>query len=188
MVVKLEIVVQRLLQVSPAIEAGLLQELADAAVKALDHAVCLWMTRWCQAVFYTHAYADLVEHMLAAGLLVLAGETVRELRAIIGQDFADFDRRSFLEKAEKIDAARISHVVIDVQKNPARGAVNGHEQITARCLVGHLREILDIDVNKARLVVFEGLLSLDRFAFGSGNDVFQTSHTFALEQAGQSGP
>ena len=91
MVVKLETVVQRLLQVSLAIEARLLQELADEAVKALDHAVCLWMTGWCQAVLDAHAGADLVAHRLAAGLLVLAHKTVRELRAVIGQDFGDFD-------------------------------------------------------------------------------------------------
>ena len=45
----------------------------------------------------------------------------------MGQDFADFDRRSLLETAKNIDAARISHVVIDLQKNLACGAVNGHE-------------------------------------------------------------
>lgn len=86
MVVQLEVVVQRLLQVGSAVEAGLLQELADAAIEALDHAIGLWMTWQRQAVLDTHAGAAFVKHMSAAGLLVLAGEAVRELRAIVGEE------------------------------------------------------------------------------------------------------
>ena len=94
--------------------------------------------------------------MSAAGLLVLVRKTVRKLRIIVGQYFAEFDGASVLETAEKIDAARVRHAVIDVQENPARCVIDGHKQIAAGSLVGHLREILDIDVNKARLVVLEG--------------------------------
>jgi hypothetical protein len=52
-------------------------------------------------------------------------------------------------------------------------------------LVGHLRQVLDVDVNKAWLLVLEGLLGLDRFALCCGDDVLQACHTFAFEQAGK---
>ena len=138
MVVQLEVVVQSRFQVGLAIEAGLLQKLVDAAVEAFNHAVCLRVARWREAVFNTHALADLVEYVLAAGLLVFAGEAVRELRAIVGQDFDDLDRRGILQAAQEIDAAGVTHVVVDVQEHPARGAVNGHEQITARRFIRHV--------------------------------------------------
>lgn len=123
-VVQLQVVMQRLLQVGLAVESGLLQKLIDAAIEAFDHTVGLRMTGRRQAVFDAHAGADFVEHMLAAGLLVFACEAVRELRAIVSEDLADFDGRSLLEAAQEIDAAGVAHVVIDVQEGPARGAVS----------------------------------------------------------------
>lgn len=75
--------------------------------------------------------------------------------------------------------------MINVQEDPARGAIDGHKQIATGRLVRHLRQVLDVDVNKAWLVVLEGLLDLDLLAFDRGNNVFQPSHTFALEQPGQ---
>ena len=55
MVVQLEVIVQRLLQIGLAIEAGLPKKFADTAIETLDHAISLWMTRWRQAVFDAHA-------------------------------------------------------------------------------------------------------------------------------------
>jgi len=51
----------------------------------------------------------------------------------------------------------IGHVGAGVQKNPPGCPVNGNEQVAPGRLVGHLRQILDVDVNEAWLVVFEGL-------------------------------
>ena len=48
-----------------------------------------------------HADADLVEHILAAGLLVHTGETVGELQAVIGHDFADFIGEASLRRRRK---------------------------------------------------------------------------------------
>lgn len=36
---------------------------------------------------------------------------------------------------EADDAAFVAHVTVDVEEYPARGAVNGHEQIAARAFV-----------------------------------------------------
>lgn len=51
MVVQLQVVEQGRLQTGAAVETGLLQELADATVEALHHAVRLWVMRRCEAVF-----------------------------------------------------------------------------------------------------------------------------------------
>ena len=88
------------------------------------------------------------------------------------------------EAAQEVDAAFVAHVTVDVQEHPARGAVNGHEQIAARAFVWHLRPVFDVDVNKVRVVVLERLLGQDRFFLGLGNDIFQASHAFSFEQTG----
>lgn len=108
---------------------------------------------------------------------------VRPLRAVIGQDLADLDGRGQLQTAQEIDAAFVRHVAVDVHEDPARGAVDGDEQVTARVLVRHLRQILDVDMDKAWLVVFEGLLGRDGFAFDLWDHVFKARHALALEQA-----
>ena len=162
---------QRLLQFCLAIEAGLLEELADTAIEALDHAIGLWMTRRRQAVFDTHASTDFVEYMAAARLLVFVRETFGELRAIVGQDLADFDGRSLFESAQEVDTAGVAHVMVNMQEDPARGAVDGYEKIAAGSLIGQLWKVLDVDVNEAGLVVLEGPLGLDPFALRYRNDI-----------------
>jgi hypothetical protein len=94
MVVQLQIVQQSRLQVSPAVETGLLQQFVDAAVEALNHAVRLRVARRCQAMLGRDGRAGYVECMPAAWLLVFGGEAVGKLRAVVGQDLADLDWRS----------------------------------------------------------------------------------------------
>jgi len=92
-VAQLQIIHQCGLQIGAAVEAGLLQQLVDAAVEALDHAVRLRMPRRRQAVLCRQCGASHVEGVLAARLLVFGGETVGKFRAVVGQDLADLDRR-----------------------------------------------------------------------------------------------
>ncbi len=49
-------------------------------------------------------------------------------------------------------------VALDLNKHPARGAVNGHKQIAPAGFVGHLGQVFDID--KPRFVAFEGFVGL----------------------------
>jgi hypothetical protein len=53
-----------------------------------------------------------------------------------------------------------------------------------RGLVGHLRQIFDVDVDEAWFVVLEGFLRCDRFSLGLRDHILQARHTFALEKAG----
>ena len=67
MVVSLEVVAQSRFQLSCRGETGLVDDLADAAVEALHHAVGLRMTRRSEAMVNLELLAQAVKHMLAAG-------------------------------------------------------------------------------------------------------------------------
>lgn len=155
----------------------------DAAVEAFDHAICLGMAWWRQPMFDGGIGTCNVELVHAARLLVFRGESVGELRTVVGQDLADLDRRPLLQAVQEVDAAGIGHVAVDVHKDPARGAVDGHEQVATRRLVRHLRQVLDVDVDEAWLVVLEGLLRGDLLSLGRRDQVRQARHALTLEQA-----
>jgi hypothetical protein len=66
--------------------------------------------------------------------------------------------------------------------------INGDEQVAARGLIWHLRQVLDVDVKEARLVVLEGLFWRDRFAFGFRDHILEARHAFALQETGDPRP
>lgn len=125
--------------------------------------------------------------MSTAWLLVFHGKAVSKLRAVVGQYLGDSDGRSQLQTAQKVDAALVSHVAINVHEHPAGSAIDGHEEIAPRSLVGHLRQLLNVDMNEARLLVLECFLRRYRLAVGLGNDVLQPGHSFTSEQARKAG-
>ena len=69
---------------------------------------------------------------------------------------------------------------VDAHENPAGGAVDGHEEVAAPLLVGHLRQILDVDVQVAGLMGLEGLVGGLR---GLGLEVAQVAHPVAAQAA-----
>ena len=73
----------------------------------------------------------------------LAGKAVGELAAIVGEQPDDGDRTGFFELDQEVGAA-VGLVGIDLHEDPARGAVDGDEQIMAFGFIGHLRQVLDI--------------------------------------------
>ena len=118
----------------------------------------------------------LIEGVVAAWLLVCRSEAVGKLRTVICQDFADLDRWRKLKPTQVADAAFVRHVAIDVHENPAGGTVDGHEQIAARSFIGHLWQVLDIDVNQARFVALKPLFRSDRFALCLRDNILQPRH------------
>ena len=54
-----------------------------------------------QSVFDAHAGADFIECVLPTGLPVFCCEAVGELRAVVGRQFDDPDRRGQLEPAQR---------------------------------------------------------------------------------------
>jgi hypothetical protein len=129
-IVKLEVIEQDTLHISPAI-GGLSYQLTDLAIEAFNHAVGLRVARPSQAMLDLHASADFVKGVVAAGHLVFGGKAVSKLRAVIGQYSGDLDRRRELETAQEIDATAFSHVAVDVQENPALRTVDGDKRVAA---------------------------------------------------------
>ena len=92
MVVDFQVIAQRRFQFGPGAETGLVDDLADAAIKAFDHAVGLRVTRRNQSMFDQQLLAQHVKDMLAARdtvaadrIFFLAGKTVGELAAVVSE-------------------------------------------------------------------------------------------------------
>lgn len=118
MVVQLEIVQKRDLQIGPAVKASLLQEFVDAAVEPFRHAVGLRMARRCRSMLDSHGSACFVERVFPARLLVFDGKSVSKLRAVVGQYLVDLDREIFntlaasrSDRPESLISCRIFGVV-----------------------------------------------------------------------------
>jgi hypothetical protein len=67
--VDLQIAFQSRFQLCYGGEAGLLDDLRDTAIEALNHAVRLWMMRRNQPVLNVELFAETVEDMLPVGTL-----------------------------------------------------------------------------------------------------------------------
>ncbi len=85
---------------------------------------------------------------IAVSILLFAREAVSKLAAIVGQQLDDFDWTGILYLAQKVDAAGVRLIGIDFYEDPAGRAVNGNEQVPPCVLVGHLRQVFDIDMRK----------------------------------------
>lgn len=75
--------------------------------------------------------------MAPAGFPVFAifGKAVGELAAVIGKQFDDLDGAGSARLCQEIDTTAFSLVSIDVDEYPARGTVDGDEQIAPCGLV-----------------------------------------------------
>ena len=76
-------------------------DLADAAVETLDHAVGLGVSRRAQAVLYAQGLACQVEYMLTRRRLGGARESVGELAAVVGEDGLIFISATPLSRGRK---------------------------------------------------------------------------------------
>ena len=82
---------------------------------------------------------------------------------VVSQNFLHLDRASLVQGVQERSCGGGRLVTLDLHKHPARGAVNGHKQITPAGLVGHLGQVFDIDVDEPRLVAFEDFVRLSGF-------------------------
>ena len=174
MVVGLQIVLERRLQLGRCSKSRLVHYFADSAVEALHHAVGLWVPWWAQTVFNVQRLATHIKVVSPRWLTFFAGEAVCELAAIVREQLDDFHRSRLLESVQKIDAAGLALIGVDPHEHPAACAIDGPEQIAPLALVGHLRQILNVHVQEARLVVLEGLdgwLDLSGISKGLGHEV-----------------
>lgn len=160
-----------------------LQYVLDAPVEALDHTVGLRRFRWRKAVLYAQIGAERIELVLTRGCaLAQAKETVCELFSIVGQNGADADWAGPLQVAQK--PARIGRclAVVDTNKDPAGRSIDGHEEVTAAALIGHLGQVFHVDVDIAGLIRFEGaVLGADVL----GLEAAQVAHAVPTQTAVQ---
>ena len=84
---------ERGLQILARAEVRGRQDVADAPIEALDHAVGLRMTRLGEPVLDAEQGARTIEGVLARGFLALGGEAIGELAAVVGQHLLDLHGR-----------------------------------------------------------------------------------------------
>lgn len=118
------------------------------------------MARRNKAVLDAELLAQSVEHVRTAGFFLLAAgrEAIGELADVVSPQLDDLDGTGLLDLAQEVDTAAIGLVGIELDENSARGTVDRNEHVASCRLVGHLRQVLGIDVDEAGLVVLEGFL------------------------------
>ena len=146
------------------------------------------MTRRDEPVLDAELLAQAVEHVCAAGFLLLAAsrEAVGELAAVVGEQLDDLDGKGLLDFVEEVATAAIGLVGIELDEDPARSTVDGNEEIAPCRLVGHLRQVLDVHVQEAWFVVFEGLergLGLSCIGQGLGLQLTQIANAMSAQAA-----
>jgi hypothetical protein len=134
-----------------------LQDVLDPAIEAFDHTIGLRVHRRGQAMLDTEVDAEAVEIVVAGGPPAAKSEqTIGELLAVVGEHTGDRHRRGAFQIAQKTAGVGSSLGWVNAHEDPSRGAVDGHEQIPAAALVGHLRQVFHVDMQVARLVGLEG--------------------------------
>ncbi|BAO82883.1 hypothetical protein SMCB_0655 [Serpentinimonas maccroryi] len=158
-----------------------LEHIGNAAVEALDHAIGSGRSGFGQAVFNAQGLAQLIKLMLTRGLPSTGGkEPVRELFAVVSQQLMNLERTGFVQGAKESLGTGCGLVALDRHVHPARGAVDGHEQVAPLCLIGHLRQVLHVDVQVARLVALEALVGLTG---RGGLEGIEVAHAVAAQAA-----
>lgn len=71
-----------------------------------------------------------------------------KLSAVIGEDTLDLERARFGQRLQKSCGRARCLVGLDRHERPTRGVVDGDEKVAAACLVGHWRQVLDVDMQK----------------------------------------
>ena len=118
-----------------------------------------------------------VHRMVARGLALTRGaEAVGELLAIVREYLADLEWRFPDQRCQKSLGRGGAPGLANLQVHPAGDPLDGHEQIAAGTSSCILRQVFDIDVNKARLASPAPLGRLgDTFFFGT-----LTQHRFEV--------
>ena len=94
-IIDVDIALEYFRQVFPSAAAAGRQDLADAAVEALDHVISLGMARWDDAVLDALFVTDPIEAVLARWLSLAGGaKAIGKFLAVIGQDLGDLTKET----------------------------------------------------------------------------------------------
>lgn len=117
--------------------------------------------------------------MSATGLWLTAGkEPIGELLAVIGQQLGDLDRVSLVQGLQEGPGTGGCLVGFDLYKHPARGSIDGHEEVATLSFILHLRQVLHIHVQIIGHIALEGLVRLGRLA---GLEGMEIAHAVAAQ-------
>ena len=124
----------------------------DAAIEALDQAVSLRMVRLCQAMVYAVLLAEPIKGMIAGRLpgrfvLLVDGEAVGELGAVVGQDGVNFVREVSEKALEEAGCGLAVSSGMDLDIDVAGGTIDRDEGITSAALQG--RQMLQVEMDKS---------------------------------------
>ena len=162
-----------------------LQDVFDPAIEPLDHAVCLRSHWWCETMLDAEISAKLVKLMLSRGrALAQAKQPVGKSLAVVGQYPSDLHRSRTGQVTQETARIGSSLCWIDAHKDPAGRPIDGDKEVTPSVLIGHLRQVFDVDMQIARLICLEG--SVCRLGFFR-LQVAQVAHTMAAQAAIKTG-
>nr|WP_246004479.1 hypothetical protein [Plasticicumulans acidivorans] len=152
-IVEPQITRQRAVQIRAADKARAGEYLADTPVEAFEHTVGLRMPWRDQTVFDLLLATNLVEDMRAAGVALAGGaEAVGEGLGVVGEHGAHVEGGALVYAREKASGRGGLLVIEHFQVHPARGPVDGDVQVAPGRLIGHLRQVFDVDVQVARVI------------------------------------
>lgn len=97
------------------------------------------MGAWGTGVLDAQRLATYIELVATIRLLLFAGEATRELTAVVSEQFDDLHGCSLLQTVQEVHATIRALIAIDVDKHPARGAVDSHALAYGINNVRHLR-------------------------------------------------
>lgn len=140
------------------------------AVESLDHAVGLRRAGLCMAV---------LRAQLGAGF----GKGRRKAAAIVSQNVGELEGKGCCSLVQEGDGATFGFVILDGEVDGARAAVDGDKQVSfAPVTVAGLQlgQMLDVDMDKAKVVVAEGTLALGGTVRGR---LFPAVQAFCFEDA-----
>ena len=145
------------------IEAGGGQHRADAAIAALDPAGGLGLTGLEPPVVAAVASAGAVAAMTPGGITFTGGAAaIGKLLTLIGQDL--LHREGGLRDESLAKSGRMGRRFLAENRHipPARGALDADEARAMCVFVRHPRQLFDINVDEARLIILKGFPRLIR--------------------------
>jgi len=147
------------------------------AVESLDHAIGLGMAGFYETVLKAGVLTDQVEGVSSCGLaLTIDVEAVRELLAVVCQDFRDL-KWGLIKKSLEEGGGRTGGLVLeDFDVHPSCRPVYGRKEIAVPLLVRHPWQILHVHMDESRLIVLEGLPGACLFLLGKKYLEISRSH------------
>jgi hypothetical protein len=118
MVVQGYVTHERLLQFLIAGEAVCFEHICNAPIESFHHAIGLRLARWAQSVFDGHRFARLIKAVTPSWYIVLTGEAIDELTAVVCQRLVNIYRRYMLEAYQIFHATFLVLICVNTHEHP----------------------------------------------------------------------